>query len=765
MRPRTFGHQHDLVPQAPESGNEGIQPIAIDLDPGFVEHEDGTLIASSTLLETGKDSGPVLYGVLVVDLERRTATHLVAEAAQSDYYRNGFRWLSPSGRYGIRFHCGSVPWHDGRSNRGFVDIVNRMLGKGGRTELPDCRLDGVERIGIALEVWQIKPLKPMAKPVVRMQPVDTVWSGRTVRDFARAIDFSATKPGAPFRYQMDLAHARFIGHPRKVMNLGLECLAWEPDETAFWVLIGEHEIRRITIDSQISPLAVVPRIRDSRLKRYGGALFDDGDHVLRPLGDGRICIMRGGDQIVRVPFPSTPVIGSGIVAAEESFAPGMPLDLPAPRRASEQLAFFTKTFIEMPDLSETSVVAAIEFLTDRIAKALPDMVHRQSAVEDYLRTVFFTPTHVLNERAFFDFAAEHYPAAIPGLRRLITTYCQAPVRPSIAKRGLYYSGVEGALAHAALALARFDPDAVEPLSAYITSPNVGQTSFIRDDLAPAYSQHQGWRGDVGVRLGVRFAVNVSYEISEGVRYLWEECGLRDAARQLSPELFADILLAERKIPKHEIDKRAVTVAWIEVLQDTDAFDAAVRSALLADCYSTGAETIIRVRDVIAFIEATFGDLDWKANAFRLLQVRNMAYALISAREFGDLIVIGAHSRVGEKFEDRTAARIIQVIRAFAETLDTTNDYDAEVLQILRKALNDVVARLRPASTSAWFAHLLLGHLEWVHRDKDQDSRRDRAVAIIEDLCRNLDPSQPFDADVIAALDDAKRLDEPWKWHG
>jgi hypothetical protein len=768
LRPKRSSDDFDLVPQEPSSAGELIRPIRIDIRPDLLEHEDGTLIGSTTVLETGKNDGPVLYGAIVFDLERRTATHLIAQAEQYNIYENSFRWFSPSGRYGVRFHYSSLPWHNGRSSWRYHDIVNRILGKGGRSGLPDCKLDGVERLGPALEVWQLKPLKPIAKPVVRMKPADDLrevdFDVDYLKQIGRAIDFSTTKPGKPFPHKRGLRLGTIVGGPWRRMHRWVECLAWEPDERAFWVMLEDHYIRRIALDGQTSQLAAVPRIRDARMKRYGGATFRVGDHALRALGDGRVRVTHGGDQIVHVPIMDIPAIGSEISVTEESFTPGVPLDLPLAPNASSALATFTKTIIEMPDLTEASVLAAIETLTGRITTALPDMIHSMRSQGAHIRTVFFTPTHVLGERTFFDFAAEQYPAAIPAIRRLIMTFSLAP-RPEPRNMRLIYTENEGAFAHAALVLARFDSDPVEALTAYVTSANVGQSSFIRDDLAPTYFQRHGWRGESGVRLGVTFAVNEHFYGGMTVRYLWEKFGLRDAARQLLPEQFADILLAERKIPGREIDVRAIIVAWAELFQDeTDAFDTAVKSTLLARYYSTGPETIIRIRTAVAFIEQTSSDPEWTTNAFRMLEVRNTAHGLISAREFADLIAMGAHARVGETFEDRMAARIIQIIRGIAEALDPSHDYDAEVMQILRKALDDVVARVRPASNAKWFAYLLLGHFRSVQRKSDPQSKREYVVARIEDLCLKLDPGHPFDAEIIAALREAAQEKEPWNWH-
>jgi hypothetical protein len=772
LRAKQSEEEFDVVPHAPVPDSKLIEPIRIDYRTELVEHDDGTLIASSTV-ETEK-AGPVHYSLLVFDLLRRTATRLVAQTERNDAFENHFRWFSPSGRYGIRFHYGSIPWHDGRKTRRYVDIAHRILGTGGRSELPDCKLDGEARLGTTLEVWQTKPLKPVAKPVARMWPANTNWRMRFdmdyMKQFARAVDFVTTKPGKPHPNEMDFAYKAIVCNPWKLMNTRIECLAWEPDERAFWILYEGHVIRRVTLDGQVSPMVAVGSVRDSRLKRYRGATFNAGRNTLQPLGDDRVRITLGGDHIVHIAFPSMPTIGVDTVPVPESFIPGVPLDRPLSDSALSELAIFTRTFIEMPDLSEASILAAIETLTNRIATALPDMVHYRSSVGHHVRTLFFAPTHVLSERAFFDFAAERYPATIPALRRLVMTYVSAP-KPHPPNARLRYTDNEGALAHAALALARFDPDAGEVLFAYVVSPNVGQSSFIRDDLAPAYFEHQGWQGESGVRVGVRFAIAEHSHSIERIRHYWEKIGLREAARELSPALFAHILLTERTGPRSELDKKAIITTWLEVLEDkTNAFDAAVKSALLADLHSTGPEAIVRLRDAVAFIEATSPNIDHMADSFRLLEIRNQAHALLSAREFGDLIVAATSSRAGAALEDRSAARIIHVIRSIAETLDAANDYDAEVLQVLRGAMKDTVARLRLTerpqwSTPRWFTHLLLHHLEWVHQNKDRDDKRTRVVVIIEDLCRIPDPGEPFDAEVIAALREASQEKEPWKWRG
>lgn len=703
LRSKRTAHDYDVVPHAPVPDSKLIEPIRIDYRTELIEHDDGTLIASSTV-ETEK-AGPVHYSLLVFDVQHRTATRLVAQTERNDAFENRFRWFSPSGRYAVRFHYGSIPWHDGRETRRYVDIVHRILGKGGRSELPDCKLDGEARLGTALEVWQIKPLKAVAKPVVRMWPANSPWGMRFDMDymkhFARAVDFVTTKPGKPHPHEMDFAYRALICHPWKLMNMRVECLAWEPDERAFWVLFKGHIVRRVTLDGQVSPLVAVSSVRDSRLKKYRGTTFTIGRNSLQPIGEDRVRITLGGDHIVHIPFPSMPTIGVDTVPALESFTPGVPLDRPLSDSALSQLSMGTKTFIEMRDLSEASFLAAIESLTNRIETALPDMVHHRRSMGEHVRTLFFTPTHALSERAFFDFAAENYPATIPALRRLVMTYASAP-KPHAPNARLCYTDNEGALAHAALALARFDPHAGEALFAYVVSPNVGQSSFIRDDLAPAYFRHQGWRDESGVRLGVRFAIAEHSHSMERIRHYWEKIGLREAARQLSPDLFAHIVLTERKTSKSGID-RAIIVDWLEVLDgETDAFETAVKSALLADLYATGSETAIRIRETTAFIAARAADHDWRTKAFRLLGVRSAARASLSAREFGDLIVAGVHTRERTKFENEReyAARLNQVIHAIAKTFDINDGYDAEVLHILRKAQDKLVATMRPGSVSS-----------------------------------------------------------------
>jgi len=700
MRPRGTGQDFDLVAEMPGDGIRpiNIQPIRV---PRLVAHSDGTLMASCTTRHEGTEAGPATYGLVSFDLDRKTALRQLAQEEQSDLFRNGFRWFSPSGNRAIRFHFAAIPRHDGRSSWRYADIFSRMLGKGGRTELPDCRLDRVERVGTALEVWQTRPLKPVAKLVVHMQPVDSIWwigpPGREdVRELARAMDFAGSNPGDPFPFEQDMRIAHAASNWRIWWQQHLIDIAWEGDEQAFWIFFEQGAVRRVALDGTVSPLFAVNRLRHSRLAKRAGGLENDArhrNHVLAAAGENRLRINCLGDQIVRLPIPDGAVSGEEMAAVEERFHPGVPLDLPFTKAISDQLGFYTKTFMDLPDLTEASVIGAIDAVTQRVATSLSQMIWRKGV--HYLRLVFVTPTHMIGERAFFDFAAERYPEpAAPALRSLLVTFCKVPPSDPKDAFGFVYTEQESALGHAILALTRLDPDCADVLSLYMGSSNVGQTPFVRDVLLPAFQERNGWKDEAGIRLGIHFATHEAFDGGAGVQHAWEKHGLRDAARRLPAETVAVMILSERKVRGREIDVREVIAAWTEVLADTP-FEEAVKAQLLANLHAKGPEATARLRDAIAHIEANSISEEWTIQMFRSLELDRLGRFNLPARAFGELIVAATQARSESTgFDGRMAARIIRVLRAIAETFDRTHPYDAELLQVLDQACNDVAARAR-----------------------------------------------------------------------
>jgi hypothetical protein len=700
MRPRGTGQDFDLVADMP---GDGIRPIAIQPIrlPRLVAHTDGTLMASCTIRHDGTQAGPATYGLLSFDLDRKTVLRQLAQEEQSDLFANGFRWFSPSGHHAIRFHFAAIPRHDGRSSWRYADIFSRMLGKGGRTELPDCRLDRVERVGTALEVWQTKPLKPVAKLVVHMQPVDSIWwigpPGREdVRDLARAMDFAGSNPGDPFPFEQDMRIAHAASNWRIWWQQHLIDIAWEDDEQAFWIFLEQGTVRRVALDGTVSPLFAIDRLRHSRLAKSAGGLGNDArhrEHVLSVAGENRLRVNCLGDQIVRLPIPDGAVSGAEMAAVEESFHPGVPLDLPFTKAISDQLGFYTKAFMDLPDLTQASVIGAIDAVRERVATSLPEMVWREG--EQYLHLVFVTPTHMIGERAFFDFAAESYPeAAAPALRRLLVTFCQVPPSQPKDAFGFVYTEQESALGHAILALIRLDSDCADVLSLYMSSSNVGQTPFVRDVLLPAFQERNGWKDEAGIRLGIHFATHEAFDGGAGIQHAWEKHGLRDAARRLPAKTVALMILSERKVRGREIDVREVVATWTEVLTD-DPFETAVKAELLAHLQPKGADAVAQLHDAIAHIEANSVSEDWTIHMFRSLELDRLGRFNLPARAFGELIVAATQARsesIG--FDGRMAARIIRVLRAIAETFDRTQPYDAELLQVLEQACNDVAGRAR-----------------------------------------------------------------------
>jgi hypothetical protein len=774
LRPRKDGQDFDLVAETGTTDAADIRPIRIDPQPGLIEQADGTLIASASLFETSPEQGPVLYGLVVFDLARRIATRSIVQSEQTNAYRNHFRSFSPSGRYGVRFHYGSIPRHSGRGNWHYSEIVNRLRGKGGRSALPDCKLDGVERIGIALEIWQTRPLVPVAKPVVRMWPADSVWPHdsdvRYLKQIAEAIDFAATEPAENFPHDNNLRLGTIVSGPWRSMYSRIVGLTWEPDETGLWVYLWGGEIRRIGLDGRISPLITVPEVTQSRLAKYQGATYTTGDDSMRALGASRLRLSRGGDRILDLRLPEGAAGESSVVAAVESYTPGLPLDMPISQESSDKLAFLCRTTIDLPDLTEASVIAAIESLIQRLVTALPEMIHGQSSMSDALRSVFFTPTHVLDERTFFDFAGSQYPAAIPALHRLILTYCSLTLPKPHDRYGLLYGEYEGgALCHAALALARFDPGAAEVLTTYMMSGNIGQSGFIRDDLAPARFEHFGWQGEDEVRLGVRFAVHEEFHGSMGVRYLWEKFGLRDAARQIAPDAFVAILLAERRSPEREIAQHAVVTAWLGVLDANDPFDAAVRTILLSDQYGSDTDRKERIKATLNRIASAHHDSgeydpEYPGFAFTALGVRAEARQQLSTTEFGELIAV-CMTQISEGYEAVSAGRSLVVLRGIAAALDPQDAYDAEVIQVLIKAMNDAVAAGASTTNAKNFVARLCEFQLYHLGGPGKRDRKERCNVILDDLCVKLDGRSALNAEVISYLKQARATFTPSDWRG
>jgi len=698
LRPRPSGEGFDLVADLP---GDGVQAIQIDSAPGLVGHPDGRLLASSTIPQSRpaeKPAGPVSYGLIVFDLERKTATREVAQTESSTVFQNSFRWFSPSGRLAIRLHCAAIPRHDGRSSWRYADIFSRMLGKSARPELPDCKLDHMERVGTAVEIWETSPLKPVAKLVVHMEPLDAISvkpdDREDIQDLARKTDFASKKPGDSFPFELDQPMRRAAEHWLHLQRHLID-LAWEADESGFWILLERGILRRVALDGTVSPLFALRHLR--RLAKNAGEKYRgdarDRQHILHVLADGRIRINHLGDRIVRVPLSGTALGGEEIsIEEEESHTPGLPLDLPMAEAASRFFGRNVRTFIELSDLTQDSIIGAIDSLTERIAANLPDLV--LGPFVRYLHVLFVTPSHMIDEPQFFDLASKLDAAVIiPALRRLLLAFCKAR-QAGVLRTGIVYDDFRSALPHALLVLIELDAHCIDVVTAYMSSRNVANSPFIRNEVLLAFHDRFGWKGDAGIRLAVLFAHYEAFHGGAGIRYLWEEYRLREVARELSPEAFADLILAERAPLGSKTDLREVVEAWVEILTD-DPFEAAVKALLMAKGDPEGPEAITHLQEAIAQIAAKYDSADVILLMFRSQALDRIGRAKLSARDFGALIVEATQSRAdGGGKDGRRAARIVQVLRAIAEAFDRDDPYGAEVLDFLNEACNAAVARVQ-----------------------------------------------------------------------
>ena len=257
-----------------------------------------------------------------------------------------------------------------------------------------------------------------------------------------------------------------------------------------------------------------------------------------------------------------------------------------------------QTIIALPDLSDQSIIAAIETLRDRVTTQLDQM---RDPRDRYIRSIFLTPSRLLDERQFFIHISDSCPAAVPALRALITAVGTRP-RKKLWNDNDYYTDEEIAFGYAALALATLDPLSHEALSAFLTSRDAEHDHFTRDQIFQTFADRHGWQGEAGLRFGIKCAHSETFGGGQDLNHIWEYQGLREAVqKQVSPSDFARLLFAAAD-DRHVIED--IAGGWVRTLQSerklTRSFDREVADAILDAYYDRdGPDSTPHIRRALA----------------------------------------------------------------------------------------------------------------------------------------------------------------------
>jgi hypothetical protein len=228
------------------------------------------------------------------------------------------------------------------------------------------------------------------------------------------------------------------------------------------------------------------------------------------------------------------------MAAQDGAAPA---DIRAP--ALRFLRSASVATIRLGRLDEYNCVRAIEDLIARIQKGAHTVVWGSR-----LTLRFALPDGELTERQFFDFVG-NCENAVLSLRRLMATYDQAAKSTPVWSE----DGV-AALGHAALALARLDPEAYAALDGYFTRRNAREEWFASREVLPAIADRtRSFANERALRFALLRLPDEELEAGQGSQL---------AARIITGARHCFTPAAFRR----EVERTARTIMWRAEIEKT-----------------------------------------------------------------------------------------------------------------------------------------------------------------------------------------------------
>ena len=551
-------------------GPRRFQPSAdsrLFLQGPLIEGAAGQLLIQ---LYEQRDNEGKRYGLYHIDPESWTVRLDLFEQAYDYPILNWFRWFSPSGRYAVRWHLGSLAYDSGARPAGGLF----GFGKRPAPKHRDAIADGNKRFGLALEIWSTDPLAFQTSIVARLQALGSAadeefWRRRAREREENLTRFAAFASGPP-QARLPLPDPRTLsaemlqGCQVLVRQLQefmewIEMLAWEPDETAFWLVYAGPALRRVGADGSLSPLFTFRRLQSEQSTMWNS-------HFFPPLGldfSRPDCVRFGSDRqgyvSVQRSWCASDLPEMAIAEHDDGFELPSPFE-PGTHLISRFMREQAVHQIALPDLSAAAVAEALRTLTRAVRERLADLLRK-----DVLETTFIVGGEAQGETEFFERIARDRIAVAAELRDLLE--CYLAVQPGVLKakritEQIWGPDGQGALGPAMWTLLRLDPARHDVFRDYLAKRDGEHEIYTTDVMMRDYVTATGWRDEPMIRFGIYFALIRERDGRMSPAGLLNEYGLVDAAAdRLDPEAFARMVV-------EEIEGFYVALTWDDQTKDT-----------------------------------------------------------------------------------------------------------------------------------------------------------------------------------------------------
>jgi hypothetical protein len=679
---------------------------------GLVERADGKIVLSYWDKLAAPEPFNVFYGALIVDFgARRAKLHLV-ESNHTEMLQNPLRWFSPSGRYGIRLHCASVPTHSGGHDKS-SNPLKRFFAKGRAAVLPDCLPDGKFRVGIAVELWQLDPVKPLGKHVVRMLPLMRSVAFGMPEDkvllLVQSHDFNRTAPGSPYPFNENFDSRIFNQLFCMPLNSRLIDIVWTKDEHGYWVLLhhlwhigmNEEERRREETDAQsielrhvdlagsLSPIYQIGRWSNSHTSAdlFSRHAADRAKHLT--LLDGNNVLIEAMESIcLTLPSDTDGWIDTQKLEADSlvygKFISGRTL-----LSSTSNVCFV----VEIPSLSDANISATILRVTEKIRSDLRSMIDPESGY--LIKCQFVSVNKWYDESSFFALIADQFPNAVGPLADMILAYISSA--PSIQPRYVGYLGHDDevpAFGHALLALARMDQKALHVIEAYMELKEVHRSTFLVNTVLSTYFRAHGWPSVDHIRFAI--AHYLAGHVNFGM--LWRKCGMASGIKNLmTPKKLAEQVwevVGNRYTRTRDGDLSLLWSILSDIRSYLDAqipFDAEISAALLKDIDAIGS---LRSKKDVEFVMA-FATREVAQDGMTFFEIWQelglceKISSVMTADEFA--MVLGKELRIsaglqvssGEGFRERLLPEFEKLKKLVVFCLRKDNPFDSAVAEKLK----------------------------------------------------------------------------------
>ncbi len=231
--------------------------------------------------------------------------------------------------------------------------------------------------------------------------------------------------------------------------------------------------------------------------------------------------------------------------------------------------------IELPDLSSSSCLQAIEEMTRRIEWQIDRLI-----IWGTLKFRFSTPTKVCSEELFYQNLMEIGCPAASSLRKLLLTFSEKIGTGD--SRNPWCDGQKGveALGYALNALALSEADSLDVIRRYVASRDGEHEMYCSQVVFPSYLRAHGWRDEKTISFGVYFVLN---QLMGGRGLSKDPYELFTAAENLvTATRLADIVCEEAKAiyADDEWDEAdGLITAFASLLRSENSFDQSTLAAI------------------------------------------------------------------------------------------------------------------------------------------------------------------------------------------